>query len=265
MPLNAVGWTTEEDERLVELVKPQTCLYNYFDPSRKNILAREATWQEIAQALSKPVEECKKRWRGLRDGFMRSMRMGTIHKTKANIFEKLQFLAGTILDNSEDIEKESNKMDNETIEEETILGSVSSEQVITDNQEYYEITVVDGPPETQVKQNAFIKILPKVEQNTGEPPKKVSRRGAGRKRNMPAPTNVPPVKILPKPLIMNGPKTYVRYVEDPKTTKSPEQRSMAASVKKLQPNLIPKVKMEVCNVIAKYEMQSFDKNFQNNM
>lgn len=40
-------------------------------------------------------------------------------------------------------------------------------------------------------------------------------------------------------------------------------RSMAASVKKLQPNLIPKVKMEVCNVIAKYEMQSFDKKMQN--
>lgn len=54
MPLNAVGWTTEEDERLVELVQPHTCLYNNLDPSRKNILARESTWQEIAQALSKP-------------------------------------------------------------------------------------------------------------------------------------------------------------------------------------------------------------------
>lgn len=79
---------------------------------------------------------------------------------------------------------------------------------------------------------------------------------------------------------MNGPN-IVQYIDDQK--QQPEQRSqtidkliekilkentneidvffrsMAASVKKLQPNLIPKVKMEVCNVIAKYEMQSFDK------
>ncbi|CAH2052422.1 unnamed protein product, partial [Iphiclides podalirius] len=230
-------------------------------------------------------EECKKRWRGLRDGFMRSMRMGTIHKTKANIFEKLQFLAGTILDNTDEVEEVSMNMENDQIQEETVVGTVvGSEQVITDNQEYYEITVVDGPQEPQAKQNAYIKILPKIETSSGEPPKKVSRRGAGRKKTIPAPRNVPPVKILPKPIIMNGPKTYVRYIEDPKTPEQRSQvidkliekvlkentneidvffRSMAASVKKLQPNLIPKVKMEVCNVIAKYEMQSFDKNLQN--
>ncbi|XP_068623511.1 transcription factor Adf-1-like [Battus philenor] len=281
MPLYAVGWSTEEEERLVELVQPQSCLYNYFDPSRKNILTRESTWQEIARALSKPVEECKKRWRGLRDGFMRSIRLGTIHKTKANIFEKLQFLAETSLDNTEVVKDTCMKMDDDTVQEETVLGT---EQVIIDSQEYCEITVVDGPQEPQVKQNAYIKILPKLDQSLDEPPKKVSRRGAGRKKTIPAPRNVPPVKILPKPLIMNGPKTYVRYVEDPKTPEQRSQvidkliekvlkentneidvffRSMAASVKKLQPNLIPKVKMEVCNVIAKYEMQSFDKNLQN--
>lgn len=54
MPLNAVGWSTEEDEKLAELVEPHSYLYNVLDPSRKNILARESTWQEIAQQLSKP-------------------------------------------------------------------------------------------------------------------------------------------------------------------------------------------------------------------
>lgn len=143
--------------------------------------------------------------------------------------------------------------------------------------------MVDDPQEPQMKQNTYIKILPKLDQISEEPPKKV-KRGAGRKKNLPVPRNVPPVKILPKPVVVNGPKTYVRYVEEPKTPEQRSQvidkliekvlkentneidvffRSMAASVKKLQPNLIPKVKMEVCNVIAKYEMQSFDKNLQN--
>lgn len=54
MPLNAVGWTNEEDEKLVQLVEPRAFLYNIKDPSRKNILIRESTWKEIAQSLSKP-------------------------------------------------------------------------------------------------------------------------------------------------------------------------------------------------------------------
>lgn len=54
MPLNGVGWTNEENEKLAELVKPHPHLYNFNDPSRKNILARISTWQEIANELSKP-------------------------------------------------------------------------------------------------------------------------------------------------------------------------------------------------------------------
>lgn len=134
---------------------------------------------------------------------------------------------------------------------------------------------MDGP---QVPLKPYIKIIPK--QETGEPPKKICRKNAGRKKAIPVPKNIPPIKILPKPILMNGPK-IVQYIEDPKLPEQRSQtidkliekvlkehtneidvffRSMAASVKKLQPNLIPKVKMEVCNVIAKYEMQSFDKN-----
>lgn len=54
MPLNAAGWTTEDDEKLIELVQPHGHLYCWLDPSRKNILTREKTWQEIAKELFKP-------------------------------------------------------------------------------------------------------------------------------------------------------------------------------------------------------------------
>lgn len=278
MPLNAVGWTSDEDEKLVDLVQPHSFLYNVYDPSRKNILARESTWQEIAEQLSKPVEECKKRWRGLRDGYTRIKRLGTMHRTKVFIYEKLQFLDATLADNSEEMVKMEGHQMEESLEEQQVQDDTvgTEQQVITDNQEYYEITVVDGP---QVPLKPYIKILPK--QDNAEPPKKICRKNAGRKKAIPVPKNIPPIKILPKPILMNGPK-LVQYIEDPKQL--PEQRSqtidkliekilkentneidvffrsMAASVKKLQPNLIPKVKMEVCNVIAKYEMQSFDKN-----
>lgn len=123
------------------------------------------------------------------------------------------------------------------------------------------------------------KLIPKLEMNTVEPPKKI-KKNVGRKRSTPIPRNLTPIKILPKPLLVNSPNV-VQYIEEPKLPEQRSQtidkliekilkentneidvffRSMAASVKKLQPNLIPKVKMEVCSVIAKYEMQSFDKN-----
>lgn len=268
MPLNALGWSNEEDEALVELVKPQTSLYNILDPSRKNILVRESAWQEIAQVLSKPVEECKKRWRGLRDFYMRTKRVGAVHKTKTDILEKLEFL---------DVFEENAGKCKEEIVCEPELDEASTttqeEKVITDNQEYYEITVLDGAISAQKPP-----IL--IQKTKSEVPQK---RGRGRKKTLPMPNNIPPVKILPKPMIVNNPK-LLRYVEEEKTPAQRSQvidkliekvlkentneidvffRSMAASVKKLQPNLIPKVKMEVCSVIAKYEMQSFDKNMQN--
>ncbi|XP_046963721.1 uncharacterized protein LOC124532724 [Vanessa cardui] len=292
MPLNAAGWTTEEDEKLIELVQPHGHLYCWLDPSRKNILTRERTWQEIAKELFKPVEECKKRWRGLRDGYTRNKRMGAIHKSKVPIFEKLQFLDSMPLDTIP-LEVDCTGQDKNDMletEDQILEEQVITEQnnVITDNQEYYEITLVDGPHQETDLKPQIIKIVPKkikLESSQLEeaPPKKIGRKNAGRKKSVPMPRNIPPIKILPKPIVMSEPR-IIKCIDDTKTSEQRSQiidkliekvlkentneidvffRSMAASVKKLQPNLIPKVKMEVCNVIAKYEMQSFDKNVQN--
>lgn len=61
-----------------------------------------------------------------------------MHKTKVGIFEKLQFLDGTSLDGAED-----NSVAEATVEEmsqeETIIGT--EQHVITDNQEYYEVSM----------------------------------------------------------------------------------------------------------------------------
>ncbi|CAH2238917.1 uncharacterized protein LOC120627974 [Pararge aegeria] len=293
MPLNAVGWTTEEDEKLIELVEPYKHLYCWLAHSRKNILARENTWKIISTQLFKPVEECKKRWRGLRDSYTRSKRMGAIHRSKVPIYEKLQFLSAMPLDMAIEIGEVENGehiLSDSQISEQEVENE---QQVIMDGQEYYEhdyeVTLVNGSEHQEIDiKPQIIKILPKtvqMEQNIQleQPPKKVGRKNAGRKRSTPLPRNIPPVKILPKPMIMSEPR-LIKCVDDRKRLEERSQaidkliekmlkentneidvffRSMAASVKKLQPNLIPKVKMEVCNVIAKYEMQSFDKNSQN--
>lgn len=80
------------------------------------------------------MEECKKRWRGLRDGYMRSKRLGTT-KHKSKVFEKLQYLDDT---ESLDAEEEDGvAMETNSMQE---CEEIDTEQkVITDKQEYYEV------------------------------------------------------------------------------------------------------------------------------
>jgi hypothetical protein len=82
------------------------------------------------------VEECKKRWRSLRDGYMRSKRVGALHKTKVSMFEKLQFLNDMLFDGDEAIET-MEVIEEPQIQDESLIGA--EQQVITDNQEYYEV------------------------------------------------------------------------------------------------------------------------------
>lgn len=93
-----------------------------------------------------PVEECKKRWRGLRDGYTRSKRMGTIHRSKVPIFEKLQFLDSMPLIDSISSEVDAGPEKNIILDEGDTVGEeqVITEQtnVITDNQEYYEVCII---------------------------------------------------------------------------------------------------------------------------
>lgn len=68
---------------------------------------------------------------------MRSKRVGAVHKSKEGVFEKLLFLEGTSLDGMEEI-SEPTIIDEGQIDEETVIGM--EQQVITDNQEYYEVS-----------------------------------------------------------------------------------------------------------------------------
>ncbi|XP_041972237.1 uncharacterized protein LOC121728174 [Aricia agestis] len=286
MSLNSAGWTIQDDEKLVDLVKPHPELYDT-PPSQKSTLGQiHHTWQEIACKITKPAEECKKRWRALHNEFIGNKCLGTlVHERRKTLQEKLQFLDAVnvkdqALQNAE-VGNLNASLADAMVEGESSKEGIGGEQVITDNQEYYEIEIVDEVSQVQPTPNRpFIKLLPASQVKTEPAPKKIVKRNVGRKKSVPIPPNLTPVKILPKPLIPMREPRIVRCIETPKSLEQRSQtvdkliekvirestneidvffRSMAASVKKLQPNLIPKVKMEVCNVIAKYEMQNFDK------
>ena len=59
-----------------------------------------------------------------------------MHRTKVNIYEKLQFLDATLADGSEETVQMEETLDEKPVQDETVG---TEQQVITDNQEYYEV------------------------------------------------------------------------------------------------------------------------------
>lgn len=58
-------------DELIDLVRSKPQLYNPQHEDYKNTLARENTWVEISQKLSISTDLAKKKWKNLRDTFMK--------------------------------------------------------------------------------------------------------------------------------------------------------------------------------------------------
>ncbi|XP_064112542.1 transcription factor Adf-1-like [Macrobrachium nipponense] len=62
------------EEALLAEIKKHEVLYNRAHAHYKKNRVREAAWEEIAETLQYDCEKCKKRWRTLRDTFIKSRR-----------------------------------------------------------------------------------------------------------------------------------------------------------------------------------------------
>ncbi|XP_046396717.1 transcription factor Adf-1-like [Ischnura elegans] len=74
MSRTPASFTGDEDATLCELVGQHPCLFDQKDPDYKDILIRDNAWEEIATALDKKMDACKKRWKNIRDAYNRSKR-----------------------------------------------------------------------------------------------------------------------------------------------------------------------------------------------
>lgn len=90
-----INFKDDEEEKLIELIKAKPFLYSVTDPLYKERLLKYKAWDEIGTSLSKPVEDCKKKWKNMKDAFDRSKKKlptgsGTSSQTKR--LEILAFL-----------------------------------------------------------------------------------------------------------------------------------------------------------------------------
>lgn len=89
-----------------------------------------------------PVEDCKKRWKALRDGYMKTQRIDNDGKIRTGLFTKLDFLTKPL-----ETKLEEEQLEEEHLELEEPVGEETEQEVIMDNQEYYEVsfTSMDKP------------------------------------------------------------------------------------------------------------------------
>ncbi|XP_055923135.1 uncharacterized protein LOC129953745 [Eupeodes corollae] len=72
------------EKRLIELVKERKCLYQTKSRSNANNRDRLSQWHRVSAALRKPVNECRQRWRSLRDRFVREKKKLELGDTSSN-------------------------------------------------------------------------------------------------------------------------------------------------------------------------------------
>ncbi|CAH2012423.1 unnamed protein product [Acanthoscelides obtectus] len=88
------------DEILIRTVEQYPCLYDHEHKDFKDFQIRENCWNDIASALGKRPDECKSRWKNIRDNFLkhkRKQKIGTGSAASAKppkwaLFEYLKFL-----------------------------------------------------------------------------------------------------------------------------------------------------------------------------
>ncbi|XP_063227162.1 uncharacterized protein LOC134533555 [Bacillus rossius redtenbacheri] len=88
------------DDKLVQLVRRHPAIYDAECRQCKAPRAKEDSWRAVAEGAGRSVEECKKRWRDIRDHYFkikRKMKIGPLsscRQPKWNLFESLTFLDG---------------------------------------------------------------------------------------------------------------------------------------------------------------------------
>ncbi|XP_072385418.1 uncharacterized protein [Diabrotica undecimpunctata] len=87
-----MDFTKEECIAFIENVRQNELLYNPKHEFYKNRTEREEAWNCIAGVINKPVTVCKRKWRHLRDHFLRGhVKRGNAMRTWA-YYEALSFL-----------------------------------------------------------------------------------------------------------------------------------------------------------------------------
>ncbi|XP_047113348.1 transcription factor Adf-1-like [Schistocerca piceifrons] len=94
-----MSFSDSDEEKLINSVAKYSVVYDAGHEEYRNVLVKDNVWRAIAQELNKTSEDCKKKWKFLRDGYQRfkkKSKLGTgsaaSKNSKTKRQEQLSFL-----------------------------------------------------------------------------------------------------------------------------------------------------------------------------
>ncbi|KAL1487870.1 hypothetical protein ABEB36_015520 [Hypothenemus hampei] len=224
-----------DDSKLCELVGQHPSLFDPKNKFYKEQNVKDNAWVEIANILHQRVDDCKKRWKNIRDTFNRRKRIGKLGTGSArNMKRSKWFLSDTLsfLNNVEkDFDTESTQNESENIDK------------IVETEELDSLII-----NTTTKNRSASDTLEKNE--------KMAIPLNSRKRQK---MNENVIDIL-KTNNQARSERHAQLMEAMQQTKEEHPidsffKSMAYSVKKFSKINQVKAKMEVCRIISELELQ----------
>ncbi|KAL1492918.1 hypothetical protein ABEB36_011084 [Hypothenemus hampei] len=155
-------FSVEEDNLLTDLVEENRPLYDPQNESYKDMRIRDNIWSDIGEKLQKTDEECKKRWKYIRDSYNRYKRKrkcitGSASKSKTSkwdFFERLRFLERVPIERNTESSIVTNSDSNSSMSCSTSLSQPSTsafEQQINDKEDSQPLSEVRQPPPSRAR------------------------------------------------------------------------------------------------------------------
>ncbi|XP_063235276.1 transcription factor Adf-1-like [Bacillus rossius redtenbacheri] len=244
--MESKSFTAEQDEKLIDLVREHRVLYDLHHCKYKDSIVRENVWKEIAASLNKGAEDCKTRWRTIRDSYRKSnKKLKTGSKTGSPAFSKSKY------------NTESLKFLDETYKERASKSSININEIIENNQETQEM--VDDCPSEECNQ---FQEEESAQESTNWPSEQTSSsellNSSIKKRKI-------TVKEKMLDEIRKGREERGKILKDLLENRGQDRsqhpidiffQSMSETVKQFPPHLIAETRLKVCQVVSQMELRS---------
>ncbi|KAF5292034.1 hypothetical protein FQR65_LT20349 [Abscondita terminalis] len=244
-------FSAAEDEVLIELVAGLPILYDAKLKDYKNTVLRDAKWKKIGEQINKTANQCKTRWRSIRDHYKKLKKSNKLptgtavqKKNKKSYFERLRFLdmveterestTNVELIDMSDSDKHDSEEDNHSEVTSDVEEDISSQSVHSDQR--------NGCPSTSG--NSTVGAIKKAQRN-----------------KLQMITHTTPAALSAK---SSGPVTSKRKKYNKENEKMQEVveddidlffKTMAASVKKFPAHSKTSLKMKISQIVFEEEMR----------
>uniref|UniRef100_A0A182YCJ4 MADF domain-containing protein n=1 Tax=Anopheles stephensi TaxID=30069 RepID=A0A182YCJ4_ANOST len=135
----------------VNEIKKRPILYNVLHKDYKRICLRNNSWVEVALAMNLSVQECKKRWRSMRDAFLKTVRNKNEKERKSWIhYRLLEFMLPYVAFPKDDYETANEYTQGSDIEESMDYVEFDTDEELYDGPVTVSYVTQDGKQVFQV-------------------------------------------------------------------------------------------------------------------